>query len=56
MKELDVKLKLERQAEFTRLHTLTPEQLQKLIQEKFARAREYSKAVKKREALLVESR
>ena len=41
--------KKQRQAEFTRKHTLTEEDLRKMIQEKIERARVYSKAVRKRE-------
>jgi len=56
MKEVDVKIKLERQIEFTRQHTLTVEDRRRLIQDKLVRARQYSEAMKKREALFVESR
>ena len=48
--------KTQKQAEFMRLHTLTDQDLRKLIEEKFARAKAYSEAWRKREALLVESR
>lgn len=41
--------KQKRQVEFTARHTLSKEQLQKLIEEKFARAREYHLAWKQRE-------
>jgi excinuclease UvrABC helicase subunit UvrB len=41
--------KKQRQAEFTRKHTLTEQDLRKMIQEKIERARVYSKAVRKRE-------
>ncbi len=41
--------KKQREAEFTRKHTLTPEDLRKMILEKFERAKLYSKAVRKRE-------
>ena len=34
---------------FTREHTLTDDQLEQLIEEKFIRAREYQEALKKRE-------
>ena len=34
-----------RQAEFTRKHTLSPEQLKKLLEDKMARARQYYNAV-----------
>ena len=43
--------KLEKQAEFTRQHTLGPEQLKKLFEDKLARARQYYEASRKREAL-----
>ncbi len=43
-----------REAEFTRQHTLSPEQLKKLLEDKFARARQYHNAVsQKREAIKV---
>jgi hypothetical protein len=48
--------KTQREAEFMRLHTLTEAEFKKLIDEKFARAKAYSEAWRKREALLVESR
>jgi hypothetical protein len=41
--------KKQREAEFTRKHTLTEEDLRKMILEKFERAKLYSKAVRKRE-------
>ena len=41
--------KQKRQVEFLARHTLTEDQLQKLIREKFARAKEYHLALKKRE-------
>jgi hypothetical protein len=41
--------KKQREAEFTQKHTLTQEDLRKMILEKFERARVYSKAVRKRE-------
>jgi hypothetical protein len=47
MKEQDSKK--QREAEFTLRHTLTPEDLRKMIFEKFERAKVYSKAVRKRE-------
>ena len=47
MTELDKKK--QREAEFTQKHTLTDEDLRKMILEKFERARVYSKAVRKRE-------
>lgn len=46
----------QRQAEFTQKHTLSKQDLQKLIQAKLNRAAEYHEALKRREALLVESR
>jgi hypothetical protein len=43
-----------REAEFTRQHTLSPEQLKKLLEGKMARARQYYEAVsQKREAIKV---
>jgi hypothetical protein len=39
---------LKRQAEFTRKHTLSPEQLKKLLEDKMARARQYYEADRKR--------
>ena len=47
MTELDKKK--QREAEFTREHTLTEQDLRKMILEKMERARVYSKAVRKRE-------
>ena len=41
--------KKQREAEFTREHTLTEQDLRKMIFEKFERARVHSKAVRKRE-------
>jgi hypothetical protein len=41
--------KKQREAEFTQKHTLTQEDLRKMIFEKFERAKVYSKAVRKRE-------
>jgi hypothetical protein len=41
--------KKQREAEFTKQHTLTPQDLRKMILEKAERARMYSKAVRKRE-------
>ena len=41
--------KKQREAEFTQKYTLTPEDLRKMILEKFERAKVYSKAVRKRE-------
>jgi benzoyl-CoA reductase/2-hydroxyglutaryl-CoA dehydratase subunit BcrC/BadD/HgdB len=51
MIETDSKSK--KQSEFMRQHSLTEQDLRKLISEKFERARAYTKAVeRKREALL----
>jgi hypothetical protein len=41
--------KKQREAEFTREHTLSKEDLRKMILEKIERARMYSQAVRKRE-------
>ena len=41
--------KKQREAEFTRQHTLSKEDLRKMILEKMERAQLYSKAVRKRE-------
>ena len=41
-----------RQIEFMQQHTLSPEQLKTLIEEKMARARVYSQSVRKRETVL----
>ena len=41
--------KQKRQVEFLAKHTLSREQFQKLIEEKFARAKEYHLALKQRE-------
>ena len=54
MRETGQDNKQKRQTEFTEKHTLTREDLQKLIDEKFARARLYSEAYQKREDLLLE--
>jgi hypothetical protein len=40
---------LKKQAEFTRKHTLSSEQLKKLLEDKMARARQYYEASRKRE-------
>jgi hypothetical protein len=40
---------LKRQAEFTKVHTLTPQDLRKMILEKLERATAYYKANQKRE-------
>ena len=44
-----------KQAEFTRQHTLSPEQLKKLFEDKIARARQYNDAERKRKQLCEES-
>jgi hypothetical protein len=41
--------KKQQEAEFTREHTLTPQDLRKMILEKTERAKVYSQAVRKRE-------
>ena len=41
--------KKQREAEYTQKHTLTEQDLRKMILEKFERAKVYSKAVRKRE-------
>ena len=41
--------KKQREAEFTRQHTLTQQELRKMILEKAERAKVYSQAVRKRE-------
>ncbi len=56
MTKTDTKTNTQRQAEFMQKHTLTQEDTEKLIREKLERARAYSEAWRKREALLVESR
>ena len=48
--------KQKRQMEFLATHTLTSDQLKKLIEEKFVRAEEYHQALKKREILCSEDR
>jgi hypothetical protein len=40
-----------KQEEFIRQHTLTPDQLKKLLEDKMERARQYFEANKKREAI-----
>ena len=47
--------KTQRQAEFTKEHTLTEQDLRKLIEEKFERARMYYEALRKRETALQQS-
>lgn len=44
-----MKDKLIKEAEFIRQHTLSPEQLKKLLEDKMARARQYYEANRKRE-------
>lgn len=56
MIETDKKTKTQKQAEFMQKHTLTREDTEKLIRDKLERARAYSEAWRKREALLVENR
>jgi hypothetical protein len=51
MKDIDKKIKTNRQADFIREHTLSPEEKHKLIQDKIERAKQYHTAWKKREAL-----
>jgi hypothetical protein len=46
---IEIDSKKQREAEFTLKHTLTQEDLRKMIFEKFERAKVYSKAVRKRE-------
>jgi ribosomal protein S6 len=46
---IEIDKKKQREAEFKRQHTLTPQDLRKMILEKAERARVYSKAVRKRE-------
>ena len=41
--------KKQRDAEYTKLHTLSPQDLRKMILEKAERAKVYSQAVRKRE-------
>jgi hypothetical protein len=49
---LDTDSKIKQQAEWRRQHTLSQEQLKKLIAEKFERARLQREAVRKRETAL----
>ena len=46
---IETEKKKQREAEFTREHTLTPQDLCKMILEKMERAKVYSQAVRKRE-------
>ncbi len=55
MIETDSK-KTQNRLEFMQKHTLSTEEKRKLIQGKIERARAYSEALRKREALLAESR
>jgi hypothetical protein len=54
MKETERKKQID--AEWYRQYNLNQQQLTQLIAEKFERARMYQEALRKREALLVESR
>jgi hypothetical protein len=51
MKETVKDNKQKRQIEFMKAHTLTKDDFRKMIDEKFARARQYSEALQKREML-----
>ena len=53
---MDLDIKKQKEAEFLRKHTLTEQDLRKMIAEKFERARAYDNASKKREILLIEDR
>jgi NurA-like 5'-3' nuclease len=48
---LETDIRTQRQAEFLRLHTLSPEDMRKLIEDKLKRAEEHYNAVRKREEL-----
>jgi excinuclease UvrABC helicase subunit UvrB len=48
--------KSEKQAEFTRQHTITPAQFKRMIAEKMERARVYSKLVENKRKSLAENR
>jgi hypothetical protein len=48
---MDLDIKKQKEAEFMRQHTLTEQDLRKMISEKFERARAYDLAKQKREAL-----
>ena len=52
MKVNRTNIKQKRQMEFIRQHTMTKEDQEKMIREKFERARAYSEAFTKREELL----
>ena len=54
-KQIDFEKRL-REIKFITEHSLTEDQLKQLIKEKAERAKLYSRAVRKREALFVESR
>jgi len=56
MKETVKDNKQKRQIEFMKAHTLTREDFRKMIDAKFARAEAYSKALQKREVLILERR
>ena len=47
----DTDLRLKQQAEWLKAHTLSPEQVKQLFQNKIRRAADFQKAVKKREDL-----
>jgi hypothetical protein len=49
---IETEIRKQKQAEFMQTHTLSPEDKRKLIQGKIERARVYSEAWRKREALL----
>lgn len=51
MTDTDTELRLKQQAEWLKKHTLSPEQVKQLFQNKLDRAAEWHKEVKKREAL-----
>ena len=52
MKETVQDNKQKRQVEFMLKHTLNSDQVKKLIDDKFARAKKYAEALRKREVLL----
>ena len=56
MKETVKDNKQKRQIEFMKAHTMTREDFRKMIDAKFARAKAYSMAAKKREELLSQFR
>ena len=49
---LETDIKQTQKAEWLKTHTLSPEQLKQLIQNKLVRAAQFHDAVRKREALL----